>query len=545
MPTIPVRDLARGGIIRDVHPTAYPLPAFSNGRNVLFADGKAASAPIWRRVTTSVGSDVRFVQALTPDTGFDKLVIARDDASLRSWVGGTMTDVSETGFSASTDTTSPWTACSLGNVFYINRRDRVPRSWVPGATRFTALPNWDSTWRCRVLRQFNDTLLALNVTKGATDNRSMVKVSDLTLYGAVPTSWDSTNPATLAYENPLAQLDGPIVDGMNLGDRFLFYTANQCWEMRLGGPLDYTFRKVSSDDGAINANCAIELNGLHYVFGSRDIYATDGVSRKAIGDGRVRQWLYRTMNTKLAYRNFVAFNPVTNEVIFAHVSGDPACAWRAPTGCNAAVTYNLTSDTVSLIDLPNISAMTLCNLDSVMTFDTSTPRTFNGIGGSFFDQEDSFERQLAAVAAPLDTPGSLSVIGNSGMVLGYDFVDRGQLAQEAETTCNAPRFVERTGIALDSPQEGLAPLRTAKEVHEMLPEVSVSRDLDLTITLGGHMTTSGPIVWETPKVFNPITDYKVDSRAEGRYLAVRFDFDAYADTEISGFDLDVLANGDR
>ena len=94
MPIIPVRDLSQGGILKDVHPTTYPVPAWSNGRNVCFQDGKAYRSPIWRKVADSIGSDLRFCTALTPDTGFDKLILVRDNARVYSYVGGTVTDIS-------------------------------------------------------------------------------------------------------------------------------------------------------------------------------------------------------------------------------------------------------------------------------------------------------------------------------------------------------------------------------------------------------------------------------------------------------------------
>jgi hypothetical protein len=259
----------------------------------------------------------------------------------------------------------------------------------------------------------------------------------------------------------------------------------------------------------------------------------------------VREWLFRTMNSKLATRAFVQFVPLTNEVIFAHVSGDSGCAWVSPTACNNAWAYNRTTDTWAPIDLPNVAAMTLANVNSVMTYANAGAVTCDGVGGSYYDQEDSEDLHLVAVCAPLNTPGSLSTIDNGGMLLGYDFVDRGKLAAEAELTCIAPSFVERTGFALDQPEDGGAPLNASKLIRNIFPEVTVSRPLSLSIQFGGTMTASAPVQWSDPLQFDPETDYCVDTMTQGRYLAIRFTFRPMADTEVSGFDIDVIKNGSR
>lgn len=550
MPTIPVRDLAKGGILRDIDATAAPLPAWSDGRNVCFRDGKTMRSPIWRRVMTGAGSTggspVRFCAAYTPDTGADQLLLVRDDQSLALYSSGNIIEVSETGFTAAAAVTTPWTACMLGNVLHINNQSRVPRSLLPGATNFTAMAGWDSTWRCRVLRQFNDTLIALNVTKGATNDPTMVKLSDITLYGSDPRSWDSTNPSTLAYENPLSQMDGPILDGKTLGTSFLFYTAGQCWTMSPGGVDLYSFRRVFADDGIICTNGIVEYGGLHFVFGRNDIYKTDGNTKVSIADGRVREYIYRTMNIKLADRFFAHYFPATNEIAFCFVSGDPSCAWVSPTGCNNAAVYNLTTDTWSFVDLPNVSAIALCNLNVGLAWNncTGSGRSWSNMGGSWYDRIDLREKDIAAVCAPLSTVGSYSTIADN-MVLAYDFCDHGRLGFPSDASVTAPSFALRTGIALDDPGSGSAPLNVDKEVQAVYPEITVSRALTVSINLGSQMTTSGAVVWEGVQTFDPINDYKIDSRANGRFLAIRFDFQPFADTSISGFDLQVISNGSR
>lgn len=548
MPNVPVRNLAAGGIIKDIHPTSLPTPAWTGGRNVLFDSGKVQSAPIWRRVSAGLNdvSSVRFCMARTLASGAGEVIVARDDTGLVRVNPSGFVLASETGWTAKTPTEAQWTGGFLGDVLYINRPDIAPRALLPGSQTFTALANWDPTWRCRALRTFQDSLIALNITKNGAVAPSTVKVSDIAFYGTVPGSWDATDPTKLAYESPLSRLKGPILDGLALGDRFLIYTATQVVELRNSGNFIYGFESLPFKDGVLGTNCVVEIDGLHYVFGTRDIYVTDGQTVKSLAVNRVRDAIYRTMNTALRDRAFVAYLPTTDQVVFAYVSGDPETAWNLPTGCNTAWVYSRGSDTWAPIDLPNVSSITQAAVSTVILYSTAGTLTCANIGGSYYDQEGGRDTYTVAVAAPLDTPGSLSAIGGAGLLLAYDYMDTGRLALPVETSCVAPAFVERVGISLDSPQEGLVPLVTTKLIRSIFPQIAVTKPgLAVGVSLAGTETPFARPDFGTPVQFMPGTDYVVDQMASGRYLATRFNFPVGADTALSGFDVDVISNGNR
>jgi hypothetical protein len=84
---------------------------------------------------------------------------------------------------------------------------------------------------------------------------------------------------------------------------------------------------------------------------------------------------------------------------------------------------------------------------------------------------------------------------------------------------------------------------STKMVRRLEPEVSMAAPASLNIQFAGQMTGSAPINWEPAISFDPVTDYHVDATTTGRYLAIRFTFPELVDCEVSGFDLDVVANG--
>ena len=57
MPILPVRDLGSVGVVADVSPYNLPISAFSRGDNVVFKDGKAERAPIFKSVFEEVNNE--------------------------------------------------------------------------------------------------------------------------------------------------------------------------------------------------------------------------------------------------------------------------------------------------------------------------------------------------------------------------------------------------------------------------------------------------------------------------------------------------------
>ncbi len=371
----------------------------------------------------------------------------------------------------------------------------------------------------------------------------MVKWSDATLAGQAPGSWDATDITTLAGENTLSQLDSPLIDGVALKESFILYSANQTWSMIFTGNMAdsgqnmFEFKPLFTDAGAISLNCAVEVLGKHFVFGTTDLYVHDGTQRQSISDSRIKEWVFKHLNAKMADRCFVNHMVKYNEVLFAFVSGDADAFFKNPTGCNRGVVYNYVSDTWAIVDLPNVTAASAANVDPTLLWSsTRAQQTWAQIGGTWSDLLDGYEQSVIFAATAL-TGGPAS-----HRLLAYDHMDRGSLSYPYDVTANAPAFLERVGIDLD---ESGADLTTVKVVKRILPQVSIYRNVPLDIQVGSSMSPGAPVVWGPVVSFNPITQYKVDVIRGGRYLAIRFLIPVPADFEISGFDADIVSGGRR
>jgi len=139
----------------------------------------------------------------------------------------------------------------------------------------------------------------------------MIKTSDIvTDPGVVPTTWDETDATNNATENILTEMNGEILDAAKLGNALILYSNSETWQMTADGSANvYSYRKLPFSDGAINTNCAVEVNNRHYVFGSSDIWMHDGLTMESIADKRVRKFIFKTMNAKQSGKFFVSYNP--------------------------------------------------------------------------------------------------------------------------------------------------------------------------------------------------------------------------------------------
>ena len=401
-PNWKVRDVGQLGVIADRAAFDVPMNAFTFSMNVRFNQHKAMAAPIFRRVLSPAATNPIGVGTTRLSSSVDNVIIADDNGEVYS-VAGSEVEITKLGFTPSVGTT-PWSIFSTNQVLYVNRIENTPKYLGPADANLQELPDWDSGWRAGSLVSYKDFIVALNVTKGASEFPSMVKWSSLSLAGQPPISWDEQDPNSSAGENILEDTDSTLIDGFILQDYLIIFTETQVWRMEfIGGSLIFRFRKLFDDGGIVNKNCAIEVEGKLYVFGTEDIYVTDGVNRQSIAEGRVKENIFRTLKAADHSVFFVAKHPVLNEIYFCYATEDTS-AFPSPTRCNRAAIYNWEEDIWSFMDLPNVAGMVISSISQRQdTYDGSTPDTYETIGGSYSDQGDDLKLQLVAVTDDLGT----------------------------------------------------------------------------------------------------------------------------------------------
>lgn len=541
MPIAHLRNLAKYGVLTDPDPYDLPPEAFSAGVNVRFRNGKIIGAPVFRNVYTLGTSDPRYALSVTQSNGSALVFLGYENGRVFNYNGGVETDYSPTGYVSNIADVIPWTDTELANVVYVNRSDRTP--WYLRSTdaRFQdlAASGWDSTWRASLLRTCSGALVALNVTKGATAYPTMVKTSSIPLSGAVPASWDQTLPNTLATENILAEMEGPITDACKLGQDLIIYGLNEAWRMQANNSaLVYSYEKLPFKKGAINANCSIEYDGKNYVFGTNDIWVHDGTSERSLVDEKTREFIYTGLNLSKAARCFVKYNPQQKEIIFAYVSGDRLVNFiNNPDGCNRQAVYNIVNGTWSFDDLPFVFSSCSANLSQTPTYATVTT-TYDTTGGSYLDLEDGLKRTMIYV-------GSVHSDYNLAQSLyAFDLFGQGStVTYPVDLHATGVRYLERDGIDLD---ELNADLRGYKTLSSIYPQARLGTGASSLLIAAGSADYFGDAAtFGDYQAYDGDSNYKLDFNTAGRWLSLRIKFADYRELSISGFDLDIKVTGQR
>jgi hypothetical protein len=549
MPLGQLRGLGQYGVISDVNAYDLPPEAFSSANNVRFSSGSVSRAPVYRNVFDGLTPPTpAFAIGKTPASGFDEVIYAGDDGRIYRYANGSELNISAPGFSPLVDP-RPHTGCFLADVLYINRPSHVPQYLGPAASEFAPLANWDSGWRCNSLRSYKDFLIALNVTKGASNYPTLVKWSDFAQANQIPGSWDHTSTTNLAGELTLTDLQGPIIDGLALDDVFIIYGETQTWLMEFTGTHSvFAQRRLFGDVGVINANCAVEVKKKHFVFGQNDLYVHDGSSWDSIADERIRDRVYSGLSLEDAAKFFVAHNPRLREIYFCYVSADGDAYFKGGSYCNRAAVYNYRNNTWSFMDLPNVSGVAMANVSQVLTYDQAVGMFYDTIGGTYHDLEDGQDKHVLMTSVE-DTGIGLT----SSKILGLDLPEIGAaLGYPRDSESDSPAFVERVGIDLDDlptiaselwPDR--SPLQAYKVLSVLLPQVQTTKGKTVGFQIGTSLTPTSDVVWGPVLTFDPNTDYKVDNRSGGRYLAYRLYMDTPDDFKLSGFDAVLKITGRR
>ncbi|MBR1173885.1 hypothetical protein JQ617_07960 [Bradyrhizobium sp. KB893862 SZCCT0404] len=532
-----LRNLDKYGVITDVDPFDLPLGAWSMALNVRFEDGRVTSAPVWRAVGNALtNTKPRFVYVANKADTTTSVYVGSLDGSVTDWTPSSETAVNVTGFTPN-EAEAQWSGATLANVVYLNREDRIPWLMRPADTKFSNLTGWDPSWRAKLIRSYASALVAFNITKTGVRYPTLVKTSDLVIEaGFEPPSWDATDPTTNATENPLTEMNGEIVEAQQLGNSMIIYSNSEAWQMTADGSDNvYAYRPLPFSKGAIGTNCVVEVDNQHYVFGSDDIWRHDGLSSESIADGRVRKFIYNSMNAKQSDRFFASYNPSKKTISFHYVSGDAFVSFNG-NGCNRAAVYHLTSKTWTFDDVPLAFASGYAKVSLNTQTWASVTSTWATAGGSWQDLEDGFKRTMIYVGE--------NASGLTARVYARDNYGNGSnLSASVDTVATRPGLLLRDGIDMD---ELDAELRGYKVLLAIWPQGRLdSGAAPLSFSVGVTDYPNVAPFFDAPQTYDALENYKLDFTASGRFLSLRIDYPDYKTMSLSGFDFELDSTGSR
>ena len=554
MTNVPVRGLGTTGVITDVSGYNLPITAFTRAKNVRFNNGTVSAGPVFRSVSDNISYSPNFCYALTGSSSYDTILVVDDTFDLYEFTNGSGTQRFNSSLSASASAVV--SATTLADVIYCNRDDTVPVSRTPGQTNFTALANWPSNHKAKVIRSYGDFLLALGMTEGSATFPNRIRFSDSVVANSIPSTWDASDTTNSAGFNDLVQMQTPIQDGATLGPNFLIYSKDQVWvQSFVGGSFIFQFRKLFDDAGIINTNCVVEVDNKHYVLDRNDIYVTDGNTRQSICDGTVRDYIFSGLDNSKTDVCFVMHNSKTEEIYFCYNSQDDLVGFGiggpGVDRCNRAAVYNYKESVWSFQDLPNVVSGTEANINTTSTYASGANTQYRFLGGSYKDQDSPFTRHPIVLAKAY--AGSAGTPLSNSKLFGVDLIDTGSISTAYDSGQSKLPYLERRGLDLD--ELGVS-LDGYKNINKILPQLTTTNNdsiFTFTFQASDIAPTAGPLneSGATNVEFNSNTEYKIDTRLSGRYLDYRLSVshdaapDNRKDFNFSGMDIDVVVTGKR
>lgn len=551
MPTLPVRDLGTVGVVSDTSPYILPMNGFSNAVNVLFDEKRVQRSPVFKSLYEAmrtyqpyvdepttfntipgtyentlgpVATVQRFITSYDAGTK-EAVVICDSDGVVREYPQGGLKIVTPPAGGLVTNS-NPWSHAQVSGLSALARKGMRPyvRNLKTDPEYGLMRGDWVDTDTCSVIRGFGDFLIAMDVNKNGVDYPTMVKWCHPLQFSPDPDTgikWNPADASLLSGENILGEMRTGIRDGMPLSNAFIIYSQDQVWTMELTESSKvFNFRKLFQSGGVIAPNCVMEVDGIHYVFGEDDLYRHDGVTRKSISDERVRRKVFNTMDRDKRETFFVHHDSVLNLIYFCYVSKDVDAGFQNTQFCNKSAVYNYRNDTWTFIDLPNCAGGAETNLSLFQ---------------AGYDQSSAAETPKVSVMIGVYSPANGIT---ESRVYAVDNPDVGIVHLPAHYDTIRPVVIERVGIDLDA--EAMFEIRSYKMIKSIIPQVTFAGSTGgLVFQIGASDQIGGPITWQEPIPFDHLNDYKVDTRAAGRYLAIRVTSATADFFRFAGYDIEV------
>ncbi len=384
-----------------------------------------------------------------------------------------------------------WDA-SLFNLFPIcNNTLDTPRYWdkdfaTPGT--LADLPAFTANTTCQAIRPFRSFLVAMNITVSAVDAPNRLIWSDQSDAGALPASWDITDPSTLAGDAYLTDDKGEIIDGHQLRDFFVVYKTHSTYLMRLiGGQSVMRIDKVQINSGLLAKNCVTEFKGRHFVVADGDVVLFDGQNVESIADKRVRSEIFDDIDSTNYTKTHVVRYDKKNEIWINYPS-------TGQSEVNRAAVWNWRDDTWTfreLIDTRHIaSGLNIGSGDSWTTIST-TWETETGIwqpAGFNPTTDDLLSLTTLAV----------HVIDNDEDIDGAPFSSR----------------LEKATMDLGDPD-------VFKYIDAVVPRITAANGTIIHIRVGTQDLPDDSISWSGEQTYTVGTDREAHFHEKGRFISVR------------------------
>lgn len=532
-----VKGLGDVGMVTDRAPYDLPQNAWSSLRNVRCKRGRiepidgyssftsltnATSEPIYVHQLVSTEVDATFYWVFPYDLDGDGTA-----EKIYAYDGTTATNITRQVSAADVDYTGTglWQVTQFNGLVVLNNGTDAPQYWA-GSGKCTFLPyDGSTTWaacdvsetefdtdatggandyKAKVIRAFQNTLIALNITENTTSYPQMLHWSGPADPGAVPTSWDYGDPTTQAGRFVLAETNGYVLDAVPLGDMLVVYKEDAIYRLSLvGGQFIYDRDTITTSHGLWATNCAVDIGGRHVCLGNGTVYVHAGGEISNILEGRAADFLFDSIDPDNYDRAFLTHNQNESEVWICY----PEIGYER---ANKALIWNYGNNTWYQRDIPQCSTIKpgVVVTTAAKAWSDYTTETWADLEGAWVER-------------------NYSPIGDTLVAAGTQLIKFG----DGQTT--DPVFATRTDLMV-SEVDGWY------QVREIIPLAAGDA---VTVRIGRQSVFGDTVIWENEKTFTPGTTRKLDVRVSSPIFAMQFS--GAGDWQVSGYTVDLVQKGNR
>lgn len=501
-----VLDKLPGGLAPDQIDYNLPDGFFSDGRNVRFRDESAEKVKGTQAVMGSLS--VTAIWAKPVGDGATSYWVYGNEAVVYATDGTTHANISSASYNCPLNT--GYTGGAFHGHMILNDTALVPQRWIPGlANIIQPLDNWPASTFCKVIRSFGDFLVALKVTQSGVYNPRLLRWSDAAAFGALPGSWDYTDPTNLAGITELGQTEDELIDCLPLRDSNIIYKQFSTYLMQpIGLPDVFAFRLLFEQAGMLSENCAGAFGPSHFVLTDSDIIVHDGSSAQSVADRKVRRWLFNRISASRYQRTFVVANHREREmwVCFPESGNDFP---------NLALCWSWADGSFHVRELGTRIAH---GEEGIVI---GTELTFDGLVGSFDSQVGIFDENSVSPSA-------------RRLVLWRGEAKQALQAETGETFngMTMTAYIERSNMGLTRD------VGSIKRIRRVFPKIIGTSGDVLKVYIGARQTIDGAVTYRGPFNFTIGVDYKIDCRVTARWLSLKFETAVTNNWRLAGFDVE-------
>jgi hypothetical protein len=472
------------------------------------AHGRTTGDTVIVYAALPTGYNGAFVITVTSPTAFT-YTMTGTPASNATFVGAYSTNAASNFTGARDDR---WTGGVLNGVLLMNNPVNGLYYWGGDtATKLRKMPAYSNI--ADAARPFKNFIVFLGSTVSSVKMPHNVAWSKSAEPGTIPTEYTST-ASNDAGNVDLAETPGHMVDCLPLGDVNIIYKQDARYAMQyIGGNDVFRFVRLPGNDGLLARSCVVNTPKGHVFLSNGDVKIHSGGEAVSIADGRIRQWLFRMMDSTNAQRSFLCLNPQKTEVWVVFPS-------FAQTDCDTVAAWNWDTDTWGIRSVSSVTCAANGLIPATLSAETWASDTdpWNTDATTWLENEYSANESRLILGT--STP-KIGLAETGTMDFGVVF----------------SWMLEKRGIHLDDPE-------SVKVLSASRPQIDAIDGTAISISHGSAMTANGEPTYASPSTHTTGTSNWANAFARGgRYMAIKLESTDPQPVALRSMDLDFIKQG--